>query len=590
MQKRFKSTAIAAALRAPWHSHWRASGPVLLITAFAAPAYAIQIETDIPDLKIRLDNTVGYSLGFRTKSPSPALTKGAAAIGNDDGNLNFSDRGRPISNRVDLFTEADVIYRNIGARISTAAWYDEAYNSRTSNPSGLYPLGTTFNQARTLDNGAPGQFPSATAKQHGRKAELLDAFVFGNFDVGTVPVNVRLGRHALVWGESTFFGGNGIAGGMAPVDVVKLQSAPNATVKETTRPTNQISAHAVVTPGVSVAAYYQFSHEETRTAGSGSYFSALDATGVGAERSIVGIAGPPGFAVYSKLPDQKASDDGQGGLSVQFGIPDTDIDIGLHAIQYTAKVPVTYAYFAGFGAANAVRHTYQQVFPEKIRHFAGSFSTTVLNNVAVAGEVGIRTNVPLTRSLIIMPSTLRGIADGGDNTFFPKGKTAHINLSTTVSMVPNFIAPEAIFIGEVAWNRVLSCDQTCVNIAPGTPNGGLLGVRARDANAFRDAWGFRLLYVPTYRQVFSGVDLSVPIGLSYSPKGKSGAIGPLFSHKGGDISFGLTATVRSAYTVSIRYTHYHGQEKLPLDPAGNINFGQPLKDRNNIMLSARYSF
>jgi hypothetical protein len=413
--------------------------------------------------------------------------------------------------------------------------------------------------------------------------------VFGNFDLGTVPVNVRLGRHAIVWGESTFFGANSIAGGMAPVDIVKLQSAPNATVKETTRPTNQISAQAVLAPGVSVAAYYQLAHEESRTAGSGSYFSALDATGVGAERSIVGTAASPFFAVYSKLPDQKPSDSGQGGVSVQFGLPNTDIDVGLHAIQYTAKVPTVYAYFAGVGPANAARHTYQNVFAENIRHFAGSFSTTVLNNIAIAGEVGVRTNAPLTRSLIIIPSTLRGVADGTDNNFFPKGKTAHVNLSTTVSMAPNFLAKEAIFMGEVAWNRVLSCDSFCTNIAPG-PVGGVFGIRSRDANAFRDAWGFRLLYVPTYRQVMPGVDLSVPMGLSYSPKGKSGAIGPLFSHKGGDVSLGVTATVRSAYTISLRYTHYHGEEKLPLDPAGNINFGQPIKDRNNIMLSMRYSF
>jgi hypothetical protein len=451
-----------------------------------------------------------------------------------------------------------------------------------------------FNPANTLDNGVPGQFPEATAEQHGKDADLLDAFVFSNFDLGTVPVNVRLGRHAIVWGESTFFGANGIAGGMAPVDIVKLQSAPNATFKETTRPTNQISAQAVVAEGVSVAAYYQLEYRQSRTPGSGSFFSALDATGVGAERSIVGTAAPPFFAVYRKLPDQEPSDSGQGGVSVQFSLPDSGVDVGLHAIQYTAKVPTVYAYFAGVGPANATLHTYQNVFAEKIRHFAGSFSTTVLNNIAIAGEAGVRTNVPLTRSLIILPSSLRGVADGTDDTFFPKGKTAHVNLSTTVSMEPNFVSKEAIFTGEVAWNRVLSCDVFCTNIAPSTPAnptiGGIFGIRSRDGNAFRDAWGFRLLYVPTYRQVFSGVDLSAPMGLSYSPKGKSGAIGPLFSHKGGDASIGLTATVRSAYSVSLRYTHYHGEEKLPLDAGGNINFGQPLKDRNNVMLSARYSF
>ena len=69
------------------------------------------------------------------------------------------------------------------------------------------------------------EFTSATRKAHGRKAELLDAFVFGKFDVEGMRTTVRLGNHALTWGESLFFGGNAIAGGMVPVDAVKLSSA-----------------------------------------------------------------------------------------------------------------------------------------------------------------------------------------------------------------------------------------------------------------------------------------------------------------------------------------------------------------------------
>ena len=47
---------------------------------------------------------------------------------------------------------------------------------------------------------------------HGRKAEILDAFLFGATDVGTARVSGRLGRHTVLWGESLFFGNNAIAG------------------------------------------------------------------------------------------------------------------------------------------------------------------------------------------------------------------------------------------------------------------------------------------------------------------------------------------------------------------------------------------
>jgi Protein of unknown function (DUF1302) len=572
MYERFKLRKVVAAL------------PVVLLTVLPHSAWAVSIETDNPDLSVRWDTTVGYAVGFRTKAPSAALTQGAAAVSFNDGDLNFSNRGRPITNRFDLFTEADVSYRNYGARMSLAAWNDDVYNTGTSSSAALATAGP-FNQARTLNGGALGEFPQATRYQHGRKAELLDAFVFGKVDLGSVPVTARLGRHAVTWGETVFFGGNGIAAGMAPVDLVKLQSSPNSTVKETTRPVSQLSAQAVIAPGVSVAGYYQLKYEKSRSAGVGSFYSGIDTIDTGGDRSL--LVTPGGLAVYNRIQNQEPSDTGQFGVSTNFNLP-SGVDVGLHAIQYTSKAPYSYAYFAG--VASPTLHTYQLVYPEKIRAYAASFSTTASENITVAGEAGVRTNMPLTRGLIILPNVLKGAANATDNSFYPTGNTAHLNLSTTVAMNPNFVANEAIFLAEFAWNRVLACTKNCVNIPAGTFGLGTGGVTTVDGNAERDAYGFRLLYSPTYRQIFSGVDLTVPIGLSYSPKGKSGAVAPLFVDKGGDLSLGVTATIRSSTTVALRYTHYYGPEDLPLNTAGFFNFAQTLKDRNNITLSMRHSF
>jgi hypothetical protein len=563
----------------------RATLPVCLLTALATPSWAFEIETDVPGLKLRWDNTVGYAVGIRTDKPSSTLTQGAPAVSFNDGDLNFSKRRRPITNRFDLFTEADAIYGDFGARISAAAWYDFAYQNGTSN-SALLATPGPFNQGRTLNNGVPGEFPDATRDLHGSKAEVLDAFVFGKVDLGSVPLRLRLGQHALVWGESVFFGGNGIAAGMAPVDLIKLQSAPNATVKETTRPVNQLSAQAVVAPGVSVAAYYQLKFEKSRSAGVGSFFSAIDTIDVGGERSF--IVTPFGLALYNRAPNQEPPDSGNFGVSTNFSLPNSGLDLGLYAIQYTSKAPYSYAYFDR--PTNPAAQTYELVYPEKIRAYAASFSTTASDNVTIAGEAGLRTNMPLTRGLIILPAVLKGVADASDDTFYPTGRTAHLNLSTTVGLPPNFLSSEAIFTAELAWNRVLSCTKNCVNIPAGTFGPGTGGVTTRDGNAERDAYGFRLIYVPTYRQVFSGVDLSVPFGVSYSPEGKSGAIGPLFVNKGGDVSLGVTATVRAAYTISLRYTSYYGSDALPLNTLGFFNFAQTLKDRDNLTLSARFSF
>ena len=187
-------------------------------------ANATDFATGNPDLKIRWDNTVKYSAASRLSGRAPGLSSttfgasgivGANNINQDDGDNNF-DRGL-VSNRVDLFSEADLSYANFGARVSGAAWYDTVYNRHTDNRT------STSNHLPASD------FPAETRKLMGRKAELLDAFVYGKFDFAETPTTVRLGRHTLLWGESLFFGANGIAGGQAPIDLIKLLSVPKAT-------------------------------------------------------------------------------------------------------------------------------------------------------------------------------------------------------------------------------------------------------------------------------------------------------------------------------------------------------------------------
>ena len=144
-----------------------------VMVALVTNAHAGAIETENEDLSLRWDTNVKYSLAGRLKSYDPAVT---ANPNGDDGSRNFS-KGL-ISNRADLFTEVDAIWQNkFGARISGAAYYDSIYNKQNSNlgfAGGAFP-----NQLTVPAN----QFTEATRNLHGRKAEVLDAFVFGKFTV-----------------------------------------------------------------------------------------------------------------------------------------------------------------------------------------------------------------------------------------------------------------------------------------------------------------------------------------------------------------------------------------------------------------------
>ena len=101
-------------------------------------AQAVELKTGDPDLKLRWDTTIKYASAFRVEARSNALADSPpTTINQDDGDRNFG-RGL-ISNRSDVFSEADVIYRNVGARVSVAGWYDTIYNTSNDNDSPRSP-------------------------------------------------------------------------------------------------------------------------------------------------------------------------------------------------------------------------------------------------------------------------------------------------------------------------------------------------------------------------------------------------------------------------------------------------------------------
>ena len=522
--------------------------------AFAVPAQAFTVDTGIEGLKLTWDNTVKYSTAFRLKSQDAALV-GSANANWDDGDRNF-DRGL-ISNLLDLLSELDLQYRDVGLRVSGAAWYDDVYNRHNDNPGlggDAYP-----NQTSTAYN----EFTRATRNLHGRKAEVLDAFAFARFDLGGMRATVRAGRHALTWGESLFFGGNAIAGGMAPVDVIKLASVPGTQFKEAIRPVPQLSGQLQLTPALTLGAYYQVRWEANRLPAVGSYFSQLDVNPDGAERLMYPFAPYTG----SRSGDEKPRNSGQGGVQLRFNHAGTDY--GLYAIRFHSKSfqQVSTDFSATPIPGVFVPGRYYLTYHEGVRAYGASASHT-FGPANVAAEVSIRTNQDLASS---QASTF---VPG----FYAVGRTAHANVSTLWSLDPTPLFNEAMLAAEIAWNRVLTCQSGCT---------------ALDPNTTRDATGLRLQFEPTYRQVLDGLDLGVPIGLGYAPRGsRSRALGPgnFPAENGGDLTIGLNGTYLDAWRFTLAYTHYYGAAKPFLDANSTFTYGQSLKDRDFIAFSLRRTF
>ena len=529
-----------------------------IASLMATGAQAFEIDTGESDVRIRLDTTVKYSATARLLGRSSALsTEAPAAPNQNDGNNNFG-RGL-VSNRIDLFSELDITTDSVGARISGAAWYDTVYNQSNDNRS------LTAN--RTPRN----RFSSETRRIMGRDAELLDAFVFGRFELGERLATVRLGRHSLLWGESLFFGANGIAGGQAPIDVVKAQSVPNSQFKEIIRPTGKLSGSVQISDAVSVGAYVGYEWEASRLQPVGAYLSTSDSLGPeGGERIL---AGPLQFLRQSEL---EARNSGQYGLQLRWLVDSIDTDFGFYAIRYHATSPSNiWTTVAGFPPATTP-DSYRWVYHEGIRAYGVSAAKTI-GNWSLGAEVSVRDNAPLSSAgQTILPAI--GVNTGLNNNSNPGyavGRTGHAQLSWIASLGPSAFYREASFAGEVAWNRVLSVTDNRQMLNP---------------VADRDAVSARMVFTPTYRQVLPGLDLSVPIGISHTV-GRSGAVGPAFGvHRGGDFNIGLQGTYLNRYVFSLSYVNFYGPTGPTLNAENFTQFKQALKDRDYISVSLRTTF
>ena len=513
-----------------------------------------------------------YSAASRIEKQSDDLV---GDINQDDGDRNFS-RGL-ISNRVDLLSEADIIYKGYGVRVSGAAWYDFVYNQSNDNdsPGTANVYSVPYNE-----------FTDETQDIHGWNAEVLDAFVFGRHYFGNNALSFRGGQYALQWGESLFFGSNGIAGGMAPVDVVKALSVPNSQFKEIIRPVPQVSAQFQFGSKFSVEAYYQFKWEESRFPASGSYFSNLDLFGEGGERLFTGPPMMPGGenAAFFRGDDIEADDNGQGGIQVRYRVG--EYDFGAYAIRYHDKGPQLYAAPsvaqtpggpvvldpANFDPASGKMGEYYQVYPEDIDVY-GLSATTTFGIVNLAAEVSMRFNTPLVSDLqVVLPGVQ---ADNNDNPLYAVGDSFHAQLSWIASLEPNFIAQESEFIGEIAYNRRTRIEENSEALA---------------SNTTKDAVGIRFVYEPKYRQILPGVDLGIPIGLSYFPKGSSSVVSNFGPDKGGDMNIGLNITYLDFWRVGLAYTHFYGSSGAYLDDNSTFSFDQANADRDFVSLSISCTF
>ncbi len=434
----------------------RARAPLAMAVAFALlSAPAVQaFEFEKGELTGSFDTTVSLGYSWRTQDQDPNLIgkanfnpligganqtitgfaplgsfpgsivqltqPGRFSVNRDDGNMLY-DQGDAISQAFKITSELDLKYKNFGAFMRASYFYD-------------------------MENVDREELSAAAKEKVGKDFRLLDAFIYGNFDLGDHKLSARVGRQVISWGESTF-----IQGGINvinPIDVSKLRVA-GAELKEAFLPVDALWASFGITDNLSVEGFYLTEFEQTEADPAGTYFSQNDFATNGGTYVMLGFGiapqpvgnpelygatcAPGGSVANSDLfpglsatygaptagailtsacrnavprgPDRKTSDSGQFGGAVRWfaeGLNQTDF--AFYAMNYHSRLPllsgraVNVAGFLTPGPnfqAPGPNASYFVEYPEDIQLYGMSFNTTLPGGIAWQGEISYRPNQPL---------------------------------------------------------------------------------------------------------------------------------------------------------------------------------------------------
>ena len=351
-----------------------------LLLAF--PSYSVEFSNDSGSVTGALDTTLSYGTMWRVQGQDLKHYEGSSTADHDDVNTNDGNRAYDtglVSQVFRVSADLEVDWEDqFGLFVRGTAFYDtqmmdrhnhwlKANQGRTPDQTNTYPYGDDWSKD-VLD----GQ---------GHDAKIQDAYVYGAWDVGEMPLDVRFGKQVINWGEGIFY-----RDGINTVNALDGASfaLPGSEVKDLLIPQHALSFRLGITDNLSMAAYYQFEWENSVTPGRGTFFSTNDlftdggtkgyneidsdlatlnagwnqATGglLGDLYSAAGIQTHGDYMVVADTSGKKDADDnGQWGISFKYYLEEwNDTELGFYFVNYNSHTPYIEAYLADGAAARAL--------------------------------------------------------------------------------------------------------------------------------------------------------------------------------------------------------------------------------------------
>jgi len=308
-----------------------------LFAAICVPGAAEAIDFEAGGWTGSLNTTLSYGQMFRDEKRDPRLI--ATANGGtgrspniDDGNLNWDvDR---VSSAWKVVSEFALDRDNYGLFVRGSALYDYMVEEDKSERTDISESGKNLAGAYT---------------------RLLDAFVYGRWDLSGHELEVRAGRQVVNWGESTFIQG-GINNAINHFDVSALR-VPGSELREAYLPQEMLKVSYALTDNVTAEAIAIFDWDKTEPEPVGSYFAANDFVPRGGEKVILGfgafsdqgvdytpLGGPfiEDFQAVPRGPTIEPDDQGQFGVALKWLLPDLGqgTEFGFHFVNYHSKLPL----------------------------------------------------------------------------------------------------------------------------------------------------------------------------------------------------------------------------------------------------------
>ncbi|TNF33145.1 MAG: DUF1302 domain-containing protein [Gammaproteobacteria bacterium] len=514
------------------------------LCAVLSPA-AFSLALDFGDgddlVTMDIDTSVTYGAQWRVQAADKKMLRGDGTIVGtviaaniDDGNRNF-DTGL-VSNRITLLTDMDIRWRDFGVFLRGKAFYDTVYKDRhTDNDAtgfAVYNSGTAVGGTT-----AYGDFPKHTEDDYGADVRLLDAFAYSFFEMGDHLLNVRAGRQAINWGESTFY--PGIMAAQNRIDVA-ASNVPGVEVKEILLPTGAIYGQMNLTDRIDVEAYYQYEFKRTKIDGVGSYYSFVDQMGPGGENYLAAVGGLV-FA-FPRSPDERPSDNGQWGMAARY-LFDDGSEIAFYNLVAHAKTPSFVIRGTPIGGGLILPTDYVVRYYDEVRLYGMSFST-VIGTTSIGGELSYRPNMPVVSSSLVGTPERTGFYQASVN-------GTHI-------FGPSWLSDGTTVVFEVVTGQHDTYHD-------------------QDLRFDSAAWAASVRTEFAYNSVLPGVDLTVPVFYS---QGFEGTIKEMnITEHAKVFSIGLNLLYLQQLEAGISYTTYFG---------GDID--NWINDRDNIALTLKYSF